>query len=182
MKPQNYSKNCYDGFEMIHLLSGQFLVSSNIETLFSTVLGSCICACIYDPVAAIGGMNHFVLPNGGEQAPSEQRYRYGDVAMTSLVDSLCRRGARPDRLVAKLYGGRLRNDSGRDPGALNTEFAKSFLRSNGIKIVDSSVGENVARWVTFQPATGKTNVRETEDSAVLSGSKRHLISTRRPLL
>lgn len=180
MKTENDLRKGNDGFEIIHLLSGQFLVSSNSDTVFSTVLGSCICACIYDPVAAIGGMNHFVLPNGGEQAPPIQRYRYGDAAMPALVASLCRRGAQHDRLIAKLYGGRLRNDSGRDPGALNTEFAKHFLRSNGIKLIEASVGENVARWITFQPTTGKTTVRETEDSAVFTRPKHNPVSRRQP--
>ncbi|WP_137131717.1 chemotaxis protein CheD [Rhizobium sp. FY34] len=152
-----------DGFEVIHLIGGQCLVSNDAECLFSTVLGSCICACIYDPFAAIGGMNHFILPQGGDRAPVAQQYRYGDTAMASLVMDLCRNGAKPERLVAKLFGGRLKDDSGIDPGALNTEYAKKFLRAHGIKLIEARLGGQVARWVTFHPTTGRTSVRETSD-------------------
>lgn len=158
-------------FETIHLLGGQCLVSGEADTLFSTVLGSCVCACIYDPVAGIGGMNHFVLPSGGNHAAPSQRYRYGDIAMAGLVAGLCRSGAKQERLVAKLFGGRLRNESSRDPGALNAEFAKYFLKTNSIKLVEASLGDNFARWVTFHPATGKTWLRKTEDAAVPSSSR-----------
>ncbi|MCY1667991.1 chemotaxis protein CheD [Rhizobium sp. SL86] len=163
-----------DDLEVIHLLSGQCLVSNDVNTIFSTVLGSCVCACIYDPVRAVGGMNHFVLPNGGKDAPSAQRHRYGDVAMASLVAGLCRRGARRERLVAKLFGGRLRDDSSSNPGALNADYAKNFLQSNGIKLVEAHLGGNVARWVTFHPATGRTSLRETEDFTPLSGISREV--------
>ncbi|MGE6739958.1 chemotaxis protein CheD [Allorhizobium pseudoryzae] len=152
-----------DGLEVTHIIGGQCLVSRDPDRLFSTVLGSCVCACIYDPFAGIGGMNHFVLPRGGDKVPVTQKYRYGDIAMASLVDGLCRNGARADRLVAKLYGGRLRDDSGGDPGALNAEYAKHFLRAHGIKLIEASLGGQVARWVTFHPTTGKTTLRETND-------------------
>lgn len=161
-----------DDLEVIHVLGGQCLISRNPHILFSTVLGSCVCACIYDPIARVGGINHFVLPHGGQHAPSAQQYRYGDVAMASLIDGLCRSGARRERLVAKLFGGRLRDDSGSDAGALNAEFAKSFIRSSGIKLVEVSLGDQVARWVTFHPTTGKTSVRETSEAAVLSAVPR----------
>lgn len=172
MKADHCLNQKIDGFEVTHLLGGQCLVSRDPDGLFSTVLGSCVCACIYDPAKGVGGMNHFVLPHGGEDAPSAQQYRYGDIAMASLVAGLCRHGAQRERLVAKLFGGRLRDDSGNDAGALNAEFAKTFLRSNGIKLIEARLGGHVARWVTFHPASGRTTVRETADFAVLSGLSR----------
>ncbi len=160
--------------KVIHVLGGDCLLSNNVNAVFSTVLGSCVCACIYDPIGAVGGMNHFVLPSGGNRASSAQRYRYGDVAMTGLVAGLCRSGASPERLVARLFGGRVRDGGNNDPGALNAAFAKNFLRSNGIKLIEASLGDNVARWVTFHPTTGRTILRETDDSGVPPGAQREL--------
>ncbi|WP_165218098.1 chemotaxis protein CheD [Affinirhizobium pseudoryzae] len=169
-----------DGLEVTHIIGGQCLVTRDPDRIFSTVLGSCVSACIYDPLAGIGGMNHFVLPRGGDKAPVTQKYRYGDIAMASLVDSLCRNGARAERLVAKLYGGRLRDDSGGDPGALNAEYAKHFLRMHRIKLIEASLGGQVARWVTFHPTTGKTTFRETNDIIRLpTPATRRATATRR---
>lgn len=176
---QQVSQNI-DGVEVTHIIGGQCLVSRDPDMVFSTVLGSCVCACIYDPFAGVGGMNHFVLPRGGDKVPVTQKYRYGDIAMASLVTGLCRNGARPERLLAKLYGGRLRDDSGADPGALNAEYAKHFLRSHCIKLIDASLGGQVARWVTFHPVSGKTTLRETEDMiSPPTRATRHIPATRR---
>lgn len=167
------------GYKIVHVLSGQYAVSSTEGTYFSTVLGSCVCACIYDPVAEIGGINHFVLPIGGERAPQEQRYRYGDVAMPGLLNNLCRRGAQRERLVVKLFGGRARNDASYEPGALNADFALTFVNANGLRLIESSLGGRVARWVNFHPASGRTKVRETVDSPAFSASRRTVISLSR---
>lgn len=167
------------GYKIVHVLSGQYAVSSTEGTYFSTVLGSCVCACIYDPVAGIGGINHFVLPIGGERAPQEQRYRYGDVAMPGLLSNLCRRGAQRERLMVKLFGGRARNDGSYEPGALNADFALAFVNDNGLKLIESSLGGQVARWVNFHPASGRTKVRETCDSPAFSASRRTVISLSR---
>ncbi|MDO1582151.1 chemotaxis protein CheD [Rhizobium oryzicola] len=153
----------------IHVIGGQCVVSTSPDTILFTVLGSCVSACIYDPVAGIGGMNHFLLPTGGHRASPENRNRYGDAAMTNLVHSLIRFGAEPERLVAKLYGGRVRRDAKMDPGTMNAAFARQFLHDAGIKIADARLGDDLARWVTFQPATGLVKLREAVDPTVTTG-------------
>lgn len=72
-------------------------------TRVQTILGSCVAVCLYDPALGIGGMNHFMLPmwsGQGLQSP-----KYGDIAMSLLIDKLLRNGSRRQNLVAKIFGG-----------------------------------------------------------------------------
>ncbi|TWF54878.1 chemotaxis protein CheD [Neorhizobium alkalisoli] len=151
------------GFRPIHVLGGQLTLSSRPDTMLITVLGSCVSACIYDPVAGIGGMNHFILPTGGNSEPGQRQRRYGDVAMRNLVDGLYKRGAEPGRLMAKLYGGRARTGGSGQAGSLNAAFAQDFLMEEGIDLIDASLGEDFARWVTFHPASGWVRLKERAD-------------------
>lgn len=150
-------------YQPVHILGGQSAISEHPDTIFMTVLGSCVAACIYDAESGIGGMNHFILPNGGYQDKAERQQRYGDIAMRSLVDAVRGRGSHRRTLKAKLYGGRTRCPNGDDPGALNAAFARDFLQSEGIKIVDESLGDDLARWVTFHPASGRVWLKVTAD-------------------
>ncbi|MFB9952850.1 chemotaxis protein CheD [Rhizobium puerariae] len=149
--------------QSIHILGGQSTVSTDPNTVLVTILGSCVSACIYDPVASVGGMNHFILPTGGLLETADREMRYGDVALRVLVDDLCRCGAERRRLEAKLYGGRMRAFGGPRIGARNAAFAKRFLLSEGIRLVEESLGDDLARWVTFHPTTGRTWMRATAD-------------------
>lgn len=151
-------------FQPMHILGGQYAVSADPDTVLMTVLGSCVSACIYDPVIAIGGMNHFILPTCGGLEIAERPERYGDLAMRSLVDDLYCLGAERRNLRAKLFGGRTRKSSGYDPGSLNAAFARRFLLEEGIKLVDSSLGDDLARWIAFHPATGGVQMKITADT------------------
>ena len=97
--------DCMDGIDTrtIQVCGGDCLVSGNKDDLFCTILGSCVAACIYDPVAGIGGMNHYLLPHA--RASDGRNTRYGDDALPRLLEQLCRAGALQHRLRAKLYGG-----------------------------------------------------------------------------
>jgi chemotaxis protein CheD len=148
------------GFRRIHVLGGECTVSAHPDTMLITVLGSCVSACIYDTVAGVGGMNHFILPVSGSAEPISRQQRYGDGAMRFLVDRLYKRGAKPGRLAAKLYGGRLRKGDGNDVGYQNAAFARGFLMNEGIDLIDASLGDDVARWVTFHPASGWVQLKD----------------------
>jgi chemotaxis receptor (MCP) glutamine deamidase CheD len=111
----------------------------------STVLGSCIAACIRDPERGLGGMNHFLLPDGDGNGDSEEAKRYGVNAMEILINSLLRAGARRDRLEAKLFGGASMFDRLRNIGAENAAFAKRFLQAEGIAVIGGDTGGTSAR-------------------------------------
>lgn len=152
----------------IHVLGGQYAVSADPGTVLMTVLGSCVAACIYDPVTNVGGMNHFILPTSGGLDITEHPERYGDLAMRTLVDALYGSGAERQNLRAKLFGGRTRKSSGYDPGSLNSAFARRFLLEEGIKLVDTSLGDDLARWITFHPTTGRVQMRITDTMPAFS--------------
>lgn len=109
---------------------------------------------MHDPVAAIGGMNHFLLPeeHGAEQSIS---MRYGAYAMELLVNGLMRAGARRDRLQTKLFGGGRLSDGLQDIGERNAAFAEEFLAREGLTLAGGSLRGRHARRIQFWPATGR---------------------------
>lgn len=138
-----------------HVVEGQFYVSDDPDLVMTTVLGSCVAACLRDPVARIGGMNHFLLPGDGERVQSHDAERYGVYLMELLVNGLMTRGAQRGRLEAKLFGGAKTIFRSSDIGALNGKFAEHFLKTEGITIVGGSLGGNSGRRVEYWPVSGR---------------------------
>lgn len=137
--------------QTIHVIQGEHHVDDRRDVLMTTVLGSCVAACLYDPVRGIGGMNHFLLPDGEARGD----IRHASAAMEQLVNSLLKRGALRDRLEAKLFGGARMMAGLPDIGRRNGEAAVAFLRSEGIILRAHSLGGSAARRVRFWPAVGK---------------------------
>lgn len=138
-----------------HVMEGEYFVSEDPDLVLTTVLGSCVAACLRDPVARIGGMNHFLLPGDIERARSHDAERYGVHLMELLVNGLMSHGAQRDRLEAKLFGGAKTVFRSSDIGAMNARFAENFLKNEGISIVGRSLGGPVGRRVEFWPVSGR---------------------------
>jgi chemotaxis protein CheD len=138
----------------VHVPQGEFQVSADPHVVLTSTLGSCISACLHDPLARVGGMNHFLLPDGGEMQGPEA-VRYGAFAMELLVNALLRAGARRDRLQAKLFGGGHLMDGLADIGDQNATFAERFLEREGVPVLGGSVRGPHARRVQYWPATGR---------------------------
>ena len=85
----------------LHVGQGEHLITGDPEVMLTTILGSCVAMCLRDPVARIGGMNHFLLPSGRMDGADEGR-RYGAYAMEVLINGVLSAGGRRDRLEAKL--------------------------------------------------------------------------------
>jgi chemotaxis protein CheD len=136
-------------------MEGQFHVSDDPDLVLSTVLGSCVAACLRDPVARIGGMNHFLLPGEDDRSQTHDAERYGVHLMELLVNGLMSRGAQRERLEAKLFGGAKTMFKSSDIGAMNARFAERFLKNEGISVVGGSLGGPVGRRVEFWPVTGR---------------------------
>lgn len=140
----------------IRIQPGEYALSRH-EPLY-TLLGSCVSACLMDPELRGGGMNHFLLPEGSGATPSDAA-RFGAFAMERLINELIRKGARRDRLVAKITGGARMFTGGLDIGQRNIAFVRQFLRAEGIKISAEDVGGTQARRVVFKPDTGQLFIR-----------------------
>ena len=136
-----------------YVSQGEFRASPDPNETLSTVLGSCVAACLWDPIALIGGMNHFLLPNAGAGEDTISS-RYGINAMEMLINNMLKLGADRRRIRAKLFGGASMSSNLADIGGLNARFAKSFLLTEDIPCVASSLGGTSARRITFHPTSG----------------------------
>jgi chemotaxis protein CheD len=138
----------------INIVQGEFKVSEDSNVVLTTLLGSCVAACIRDPVAGVGGMNHFLLP-GAEAGSAKDSERFGVHLMELLLNGLMRQGAQRDRLEAKLFGGARMMNGLSDIGAKNAAFAKRFLVYEGIRIVGGDSGGAQGRRIQFWPVSGR---------------------------
>jgi len=139
-------------------LGGQELTSAVGEVL-STVLGSCVAACLRDSSAGVGGMNHFLLPGepaDAAESPSDD-LRFGVTAMELLINALLKAGALRSRLEAKVFGGAavLGQEGADSVGGRNAAFALRFLACEGIPVIARDLGGNVPRRANYEPATGR---------------------------
>ena len=135
------------------VIRGDHRISEDPGEVLTTVLGSCVATCLYDPRRGVGGMNHFLLPEGG--GARRDPTRYGLHAMELLINGLLKEGASRPNLVAKVFGGARMRDGLGDIGAANAAFARRFLAEEGIPCITTSVGGERARRVRFWPATGR---------------------------
>jgi chemotaxis protein CheD len=147
------------------ILPGEYFVTRAGEAI-TTVLGSCISACIRDPATGVGGMNHFMLPEdstGGASAwinkDTGASTRYGSFAMESLINGLLKLGARRERFEVKLFGGGRILASGTDVGASNIAFVREFLALEKMPVAAADVGEVYPRRVLYFPATGRVRLK-----------------------
>ncbi len=144
------------------ILPGEYYFTGK-DMLIVTVLGSCVAACIRDRVTGVGGMNHFMLPDGGDaDSPVSASMRYGTYAMEVLVNELLKAGARRENLEAKVFGGGsvLRGFIAINVGERNAQFVRDYLRAENIRIVAEDLNDIHPRKVYFFPRTGKVLVKK----------------------
>ena len=139
----------------VKILPGEYFVD-NQDLLVMTTLGSCIAACLWDRTAQIGGMNHFMLPEG-----SGDSGRYGSFAMELLINEMMKRGASKSRMEAKIFGGGavIAGMSTINVGERNTNFVIDYLKTERIPIVSKDVMDVYPRKVCFLPHSGKAMVK-----------------------
>ena len=140
----------------VNIIQGEYKVSKDPDVVLTTILGSCVAACMRDPVAGIGGMNHFLLPGSAtSMAGGGDATRYGVHLMELLINGLLKQGARRDRLEAKVFGGAKTIATFSNVGEQNAAFAMQFLRDEGIRVVSSSTGGEFGRKLEFWPISGR---------------------------
>lgn len=158
----------------VHVVQGEFHVSGDPVVVLTTILGSCVAACLRDPVIRVGGMNHFLLPGDGLEGEVRSAMRYGVHAMELLVNGLLRAGARRDRLQAKLFGGARMLEGLTDVGRQNADFAERFLREERIALSGVSLRGERGRRVQFWPHSGRTRqmLLESDERTVFATERR----------
>lgn len=147
--------------EAVKVLPNEFYVTGQ-DLMISTVLGSCVAACIRDPIAGLGGMNHFMLPEGDLSSPASATMRYGAYAMEVLINELLKAGAERARLQAKVFGGGavLAGMQHLNIGERNATFVLKYLDLEGIPVVASDLGGAYPRRISFFTRTGQVKMRK----------------------
>lgn len=176
------AKPCLPGFENINrywdpengifaakLLPGDYYVTKD-EEMITTVLGSCVSACIRDSVLGIGGMNHFMLPetsrsrlNSREESVVGTALRYGNYAMEHLINTILQHGGKRKNLEVKLFGGGKIIATLGDVGSRNIEFVLDYVDTEALNLVSHDLGDIYPRKVNFYPMTGKVRMKKIKD-------------------
>ena len=153
--------------EVVRILPGQYHAASGPVGI-TTVLGSCVSTCLWDPQLRIGGMNHFMLPgdNGTAGSPVAKSARFGVYAMELLINDMLKLGADRRRLVAKVFGGGrvLQGFGTLDVGARNCEFVLDFLQVEGIPLLAQDLMDRYPRKIHFSPDSGKVLLKKLDSA------------------
>ena len=177
--PSQVMKKCLYGFNGIKrywdktndifaakILPGEYYVTNNDEAI-TTVLGSCVSACIRDKVTGIGGMNHFMLPinrsmSKEEVAAMSDAARYGNFAMEKMINDILTHGGTRKNLEVKIFGGGrvLQNMQSLDVGNGNINFVREYIATEKLLLIGEDVGDVFPRKVIYFPKTGKVRVKK----------------------
>jgi chemotaxis protein CheD len=151
------------------LLPGEYYVTLDNE-LITTVLGSCISACICDPIAGVGGMNHFMLPEtskdrlrSGAESVVGNATRYGNYAMEHLINVILANGGKRKNLQVKLFGGGKIIPTMSDVGERNIQFVLEYVDAEALTLLAQDLGDIYPRKVNFYPKTGKVKMKKIQD-------------------
>ena len=165
----------------VKVLPGEFYVSRQ-EELVTTVLGSCISACIHDQRRGIGGMNHFMLPEPmGERdswsATAGRAARYGSDAMEQLINAILGAGGQRADLQVKVFGGGRVLAQLTDIGQRNIDFVQRYIATEKLNLRASDLGDVYPRQLQFFPHSGRVRVRllrRHDDVALVAGERSYL--------
>lgn len=166
------------------VMPGYFYVTQEDEAI-TTVLGSCVAACIRDPEHGIGGMNHFMLPGHGASAKVNDSHalptKYGPNAMDALIKTILQWGGQRQNLELKLFGGGAVLDFDLNKiGEQNIECARRYAKQNGLAIIAEDLGGPWPRKVIYEPITGRAMVKRMRklQSRQIASTERELIQGR----
>jgi chemotaxis protein CheD len=145
----------------VYLHPGRLLVAAEACAI-TTILGSCVAVCLWDPMLRLGGINHYLLPYGGANSPASARF--GNIAIECLIEELAKRGSLRMSIQAKLFGGARMLESfqagGNDLGGKNIEIARSTLEREGIPVIAEDTGGRRGRKLIFNTDDGAAWVRK----------------------
>jgi chemotaxis protein CheD len=156
----------------VKVFPGEHYVTASPDEMLVTILGSCVTACIRDPLAGVGGMNHFMLPEamGGGWDTASGSMRYGNVAMERLINDILMQGGIRQRLEIKVFGGGNVMKGTANIGHRNADFVETYLVAENLPITAHHLRGNLPRRVHYFPSTGRVMLLElqrTEEEAVV---------------
>ncbi|MFC3093400.1 chemoreceptor glutamine deamidase CheD [Alteromonas sediminis] len=169
MSEANAPNRYYDRYfqrQAVKILPGEFYATAE-KTLIVTVLGSCLSVCLRDPLTAICGMNHFLLPfeySAGATTKKNQ-FQYGDVAVGKLITEMVKLGASESHIEAKVFGAAnlMQGLNMSNVGQSSADFVLAYLRYKEIPLIASDLLDQFPRKVYFFPETGEVKVKKIKN-------------------
>lgn len=171
----------FDRGDVTTVHQGDCHVTGEAVVTYSTVLGSCISACVRDVTTGVGGMNHFLLAEQAGPVPGGYgaSARYGAFAMEQLINMVLAAGSgRKSDLEVKVFGGGSINAAINDIGARNAQFVREFLAREGYLIAAQDLGGSFARRVLYRPCSGRVFVKRLDSSVGASVVREELAIAR----
>lgn len=151
------------------ILPGEFYVSAQGEVI-STVLGSCVSACIRDRMIGVGGMNHFMLPAKGagsdqwDDSAASASMRYGNWAMEYLINEIIKQGGSKRNFEVKIFGGGQVLKNMTNIGKRNIDFVRAFLFREGLAVTSEDLGDIYPRKVMYFPDSGAVKMKKLRNT------------------
>lgn len=158
-----YDKN--RGEHVIKVNQGNCYVTDREDEVLATVLGSCVAACIRDPLIGVGGMNHFMLPAtqatdlASWNAIVSPELRYGNFAMEQLINAILKKGGDRRRLEIKVFGGGNVLNTTKKVGHNNADFVEKYLADEELEITAKDLRGDFPRRIRYYPLTGKVQLQ-----------------------
>jgi len=157
------------GMNVVMVLPGRHYVTISPDEMIVTLLGSCVAACIRDPMASVGGLNHFLLPESdtGQWGKTvDAAMRYGNHAMETLINDIIKLGGVRSRLEVKVFGGArvIEGASALSVGQKNIEFVQEYLKNEGLNVAATHLGGTLPRRIHYFPMNGKVQMRQMQRS------------------
>lgn len=146
---------------VLHIVQGQVAVSMDPRVTYTTVLGACVAVCVFDEQEKLGGMAHFMFPDGEDYALDETRFCCQ--AITSLISQIRKLSGNANPLCASLFGAAQSQDGRQSIGLSNAESALAFLKAQGISVLMQALGGDQVRRIRFSPTTGHCVARSLND-------------------
>jgi len=161
---KRYWDHHHDSY-VVKILPGEYYVTRYDEIL-TTVVGSCVSACIRDNVRRIGGMNHFMLPTHTsslekwENTYASTASRYGSVAMEQMINEILKYGGKRQNLEVKLFGGGRIVGNMINIGQRNIEFVKDYVKLENLVLLAEDLGDIYPRKILYYPNNGRVRVKK----------------------
>ena len=174
----------YKGKRRIIIDPGEYYVTTDDEYI-STLLGSCVAACLWDPINHVVGMNHFLLANKryshNTAVIASEAGRYGINAMELLINAMLHKGAKKHNIRAKAFGGgnviknSITGDNFFAVGEVNSRFISEFSINEHIPMESSHLGGDSGRLIHFDASDFSVYMKRIEitaDQKIISEERR----------
>ena len=139
------------------------------NVLVTYALGSCIAVSIYDPVARVGGLLHFMLPEAPANAAQAGKspYMFADSGIPMMFREAYGKGAQKRRLRVRVAGGAtiMDDQSVFNIGQRNCLAMRKIFWRAGVIVHAEETGGKSARTMRFEIASGRIFLKSPEELA-----------------